>query len=86
MIFAILLPGTFTVPIAVVLAVAILWYWIALNKPDVPPSRRRIRRASTIVLLISLPVFVRALSFINQQVSPSQYVITWSMVLLLLLF
>lgn len=85
MIFAAQLSWAFTVPIAAVLALAILWYWIALDKPDVPASRRRIRRASMVVLLVSLPVFVRALSFISHQTDPSQFVIIWSILLLLLL-
>lgn len=85
MIVAALLPWALTVPIAIVFGIAILWYWIALDKPDVPASRRRIRRASMIVLLVSLPVFVRVLSFISHQSNPSQFVIIWSMLLLLVL-
>ncbi|MCH8822056.1 MAG: hypothetical protein IH984_00985 [Planctomycetes bacterium] len=85
MIVAALLSWVLTVPTSAVIAVAILWYWVALDKPDVPASRRRIRRASMIVLLVSLPVFVRALSFISHQSNPSQFVIIWSMLLLLLL-
>ncbi len=84
MIIAAQLPGAVTIPIAAVLAFAILWYWIALDKPNVPASRRRIRRASMVVLLVSLPVFVQALSFSNHQTNASQYVIVWSMALLLL--
>lgn len=79
------LPWALTVPIAAVLALAILWYWTSLGKPNVPPSRRRIRRASMLVLLVSLPVSVQALSFISHQSNPSQFVIIWSMLLLLLL-
>lgn len=84
MIVIALLPRALTIPIAALLAVAILWYWIALDKPNVAASRRRIRRASMVVLLVSLPVFVQALSFSNHQNNPSQYVIIWTMVLLLL--
>ena len=85
MIIAAQLPWVLTVPIAIVFGNAILWYWIALNKPNVLASRRRIRRASMAVLLVSLPVFVRAISFINHQANPNQFVIIWSMLLLLLL-
>lgn len=85
MIVAALLAWSLTVPMASVLAFAILWYWIALDKSNVPASRRRIRRASMVVLLVSLPVFVRALSFISHQSNPSQFVIIWSMLLVLLL-
>lgn len=85
MIFAAQIPWALTIPIAAVLAFAILWYWIALDNQNVPGSRRRIRRASMVVMLVSLPVFVRALSFISHQSNPSQFVIIWSMLLVLLL-
>ena len=85
MIVAAQLPWVLTVPIAAVLAICVLWYWSTLEKPSVPPSRRRIRRASMIVMLVSLPVLVQALSFSNHQSNPNQFVVTWSMVLFLLL-
>lgn len=85
MIFAAQIPWALTIPIAAVLAFAILWYWIALDDQNVPGSRRRIRRASMVVMLVSLPVFVRALSFTNHQTNYSQYIIIWTMSLFLLL-
>lgn len=85
MIVAATLPWVFTVPIAVLIAIAIIWYWLVLGKPDVPASRKRIRQTSLIVMLVSLPVLVRALSFVSHQANSSQFVIVWSMLLVLLL-
>lgn len=85
MIIAATLPWVATVPTAALIAIAIIWYWFVLEKPDVPTSRKRIRRTSMIVMLVSLPVLVRALSFVSHQTNPSQYVIVWSMLLILLL-
>ena len=85
MIIAAILPWVLTVPIAALIAIAIIWYWLALGKPDVPASRKRIRQTSLIVMLVSLPVLVRALSFVSHQANPSQFVIVWSMLLVLLL-
>lgn len=85
MIIAVQLPWALTITIAGVVAIAILWYWVALDKPNVPASRRRIRRTSMVVMLVSLPVFVQSLSFINHQANPSQFVTTWTMLIVLLL-
>ncbi|MHC4218256.1 MAG: hypothetical protein ACYSU7_07330 [Planctomycetota bacterium] len=81
MIAAAHLSATLTIPVAVAAAVLILWYWAHLGHDDVPVSRRRIRRASLVVILIGLPIVVRALSFIDHQTQQGQYVVTWLLVL-----
>ncbi|MHC4775693.1 MAG: hypothetical protein ACYTBR_10570, partial [Planctomycetota bacterium] len=65
MIAAAHLSAALTVPVAVAVAVFSLWYWKRLGAADVPRSRRWIRRASMVVILIALPILVRAVSFVD---------------------
>lgn len=81
MILAVSLPAAVTIPPALVVAGWIMWYWHRLAAPEVPDSRRRIRRASIIVILASLPILVRGLSFLDHATDHSQYIITWLLVL-----
>jgi uncharacterized membrane protein YedE/YeeE len=81
MIAAAHLPAALTIPLAVAVAVLILWYWKRLGADDVPESRRRIRRASMVVMLVGLPILVRALSFVDYKTQQGQYVVCWLLVL-----
>jgi len=76
------LPAALTIAMAVAVAVLILWYWKRLGADDVPGSRRRIRRASMVVMLLGLPILVRALSFVDFKTQQGQYVVCWLLVLL----
>ena len=82
MIAAAHLPAALTIPIAVAVVVLILWYWKHLGAEDVPENRRRIRRASMVVMLVGLPILVRALSFVDYKTQQGQYVVCWLLVLL----
>ena len=82
MLVAVHLPGSVTVPMAVAVGVWVMWYWQRLGRDEVPESRRRIRRASIIVMLAGLPLFVRALSFVDSHADSRAYVIAWLLVLL----
>jgi hypothetical protein len=77
-------PGI-TIPAAVTLAGWIAWYWVRLGRAEEPESRRRIRRASIIAMLVSLPIFVRALSFVDPETDPQTYVTIWPLALFMLL-
>ena len=83
MILAVHLPAAVTIPLALVVAGWIMWYWHRLAAPEVPDSRRRIRRASLIVMLVSQPILVQALSFANSDTNPTAYVIAWLLVIFL---
>ncbi len=84
MILAVHMPAAVTIPLALVVAGWIMWYWRRLAAPEVPDSRRRIRRASLIVMLASLPILVQALSFANpHDTNPTAYVIAWLLVIFL---
>lgn len=82
---AVHIPPVYSIPPAILVAAAVVWYWLRLGRADVPVSRRRIRRTSLAIMFVSLPVFVAALSVIDWNVRGSAYVITWSVALLCLL-
>jgi hypothetical protein len=63
----------------------ISWYWRRLGRDDVPHSRRKIRRYSLASIALSLVFFVRVLSFIERATQPRQYMVTWSLALLMVM-
>ena len=73
-------PG-FPIALAALVLLWTLWYWLRLGRPDVPTSRRRIRRFSMAVMLLSLPIFVTALSFIDPDIEQIRYIRTWTVAL-----
>lgn len=79
------LPPAVSIPMALAAAAWIVWYWFRFGRNDVPPSRRKIRRTSIIIMLVSLPMFVRALSFVDPQVQQREYIRTWMLAMLVLL-
>jgi uncharacterized membrane protein YedE/YeeE len=81
MIAAVHLSSAVSIPVAVAVAILVLWYWKRLGDAGVPVSRRRIRRASIVVVLAGLPILVRAVSFVDYQTQQAQYVVTWLLVL-----
>ncbi len=80
MMLAVHLPPAVTIPPAIGLALWIMWYWKRLDEPKVDAKRRRIRRASIMVMFVALIPFVRALSFVDHQTNPTGYVISWLLV------
>ncbi|TVQ52063.1 MAG: hypothetical protein EA377_11095 [Phycisphaerales bacterium] len=82
---AVLVPPAITVPITIVIALALMWYWMRLGRPEVPNTRRTIRRFTILIALITLPIVLNALSIINPQTSPRQFMIAWTVVVLLMI-
>jgi hypothetical protein len=82
---AVHLAPTLTIPLAIALSGLLAWYWFRLGRAEVPTSRRRIRRASLAIMLLSLPMFVRALSFLDPEVDQRPYVLTWTIATLMVL-
>ena len=68
-------------PAALAVAVVLGWYWRKLSRDDVPESRRRIRRASSAVMFLGLPILVVALSFADDRSAPTFYLSAWLLVL-----
>lgn len=73
------------VPIAMLLGMACVYYWIRLGRPETPPPRRRIRRISLGVVLIELVALVAASSFIDPDLNPAEYVVMWTVAMFLLI-
>ena len=74
----------YTVPAAIVIAVLLIWYWRRLGRPGMQRRRRRVRRISLAIMLLSLPNFVRGLSFLDPSVDQAQYVVSWSVSIVLM--
>lgn len=85
MLAAVHLSPAYTIAPAVALSALFVWYWMRLGLPEVPDSRRRVRRFSLVLMLISLPMFVRALSFVDPLVDKRPYALAWTAVMFIVL-
>ena len=74
-----------SIPLAVALAGVLVWYWFRLRGEHVPTSRRKIRRVSIALMLLSLPMLVRAVSFLDPEVDKRPYVVNWTIAIFMLL-
>lgn len=70
-----------SVPLAIAAGAALVWYFVRLGRPEVPRSRRWIRRASIACAIGGLPPLVRALSFVHPHEDRVGWAVAWSMVL-----
>lgn len=80
-----LVPLSWTAPAAVLIFGVLLLYWRRLRPRDVPRSRRRIRRANTIVHFILTLALVYALSVADGDRDLPRFAVAWIGVLLLLI-
>lgn len=85
MLAAVFVHPAWTLPPATLIALGLLWYWVRLGRPTVPPSRRRIRRWSLLIMLIGLGLLIWGLSFVDARVEPVKAVLIWSAATLMLL-
>lgn len=77
------MPPVATVPLGVVAMVFLVLYWIRLGRPDVPRSRRIIRRSSIAIALVQIPLLFVSLSLVDPVVHPRAYILCWLACLLL---
>lgn len=82
---AIHIPPVYSLAVAAMVLGWITWYWIRLGQEHVPTSRRTIRRISLAVMTLTLIPLVRGASFVDRAVEPREYVVTWTVALLLIL-
>ncbi len=74
-----------TLPLAGLAAMALVWYWRRQTRLAMPPSRRRIRHFTTFVMGLCLPVLVLGLSVQDPMIDRRGYVVTWTVVMVLVL-
>jgi len=79
------IPALASIPAAAIIALILGWYWTRLGAADVPESRRRLRRASMLVMFVAIAVLVYAASFADGDLDPQGYTVTWALALTLLL-
>lgn len=80
-----LVPLAWTAPAAVIIVGVLIMYWRRLRPRGIPPSRRRIRRANTMVQFTLTLMLVYALSIADGDRRPGQFTAAWIGVVLLIL-
>ncbi|MEY3144025.1 MAG: hypothetical protein RLY21_2518 [Planctomycetota bacterium] len=80
-----MVPWWISVPVAVLLAGLLVWYFIRLGRGDVPRGRRWLRRASVVLALVGLAPLVRALTFAHPHEDRVAFAVAWSSVLFVLI-
>ncbi|GEM_PF-3650286 len=80
-----LVPLAWTAPAAVLVVGVLIMYWRRLRPRGIPPSRRRIRRANTMVQFTLTFMLVYALSIADGDRRPGQFTAAWIGVVLLIL-
>jgi O-antigen/teichoic acid export membrane protein len=86
MTFAAHVHAAYTISAAIVIVALMVIYWFRLGRSDVPPRRRRVRRISLIGAFVSIPALVAGLTYFGPTSHPIAYVITWSVVLVAVIF
>lgn len=79
-----MVPWWVSLPIAVAVGVALVWYFMRLGRGDVPAERRVVRRLSIVCALGALVPLVRALTFVHPHQDRVGFALAWSMTLLAL--
>jgi peptidoglycan/LPS O-acetylase OafA/YrhL len=72
-----LVPLAWTAPAAVIVIGVLIMYWRRLRPRDIPRSRRRIRRANTLVQFTLTLMLVYALSIADGDRRPAQFTVAW---------
>lgn len=83
MLAAVHLHPAVTGPLALAVVGLLAWYWRRLARPDVPATRRRIRRTSIIIMVPTLVALSLGLSAFDGLVQREAYLLSWSAALLL---
>jgi hypothetical protein len=79
-----MVPWWISVPLAALLGVTLVWYFVRLGRGDVPAERRVVRRLSIVCALGALVPLVRALTFTHPHEDRVAFAVAWSMTLLAL--
>ena len=77
------LPLWAVLPPCALLMLVLAGYVLALREADVPESRRRIRTAGSIVMMMTMPMIVYLFAIVTPA-SPRKFMLTWAMLIGLL--
>lgn len=77
-----MVPLTITIPSAVAAVIILACYWRSTYMKSVERSRRRIRRANTLVQYALIIALVYALSMVRPAYEKQQFILAWMTVLL----
>jgi len=72
-----LIPAWFCVPVAALLVAIVALHMRSTARSDHPPSRKRIRFANGILILVNLPLLTAGFSLINPNAHPKPWVLVW---------
>lgn len=81
MLAAVHLSPWFTVLIGTLSLGSLGWYWWRLGDSGLPPSRRRVRRLATALMIMTLPLLVAGLSVHDPSVNQHGYLLAWTSVM-----
>ena len=79
-----MVPAALSLPVAIAMGALLVWYFVRLGRPEVPRSRRIVRRMSIVCALAGLPALVRALTFVHPHEDRAGWALAWSVTLLAL--
>lgn len=79
-----LMPAWIVLPLAMIAMLVLASYHEALRAADIPESRRRIRIANTMVMLVAVPLAAYSFAIASPD-EPRVFVLVWTSVLALLL-
>lgn len=77
------LPPAVVLPAAVGVVAIVLWHLLRLRRTRMPPSRRRIRTANGVLMLLVAPLFAVGAGVLDHEQHTRAWVLTWLAVLAL---
>ena len=80
-----MIPAVISVPVALLLAACLIWYFVRLGRGDVAPILRRVRRVGIVFALASIVPIVRALTFVHPHEDRAGWATAWAVAFLALL-
>lgn len=80
-----MIPAVVSVPVALILAAILVWYFVRLGRGDVPAALRRVRRIGIGFALASILPLIRALTFVHPHEDRAGWAAAWAVASLALL-
>lgn len=74
------LPFLLVAPPCALLMLILAGYVLAMREADMPESRRRIRTAGSIVMMMTLPLIVYLFSIVSAS-TPRRFILTWAVLI-----